>query len=247
MDVTALCSTLLINALIFLVAEDQFSCAERADATSLRILPNKLQFFEYDSISCDCEGFDNFTEWRVMRTMKGVKTTCAAHWETSWGPCLIQHAYPLDSGEYWCETKEGEKSNSVFISVTAGSVILESPALPVTEGDAVTLRCKNRMTSSDCIADFYKNGSRTGTGYKGNITIHNVSKSDEGLYKCIIADEESAESWLAVRVSPSLYEETHPRYSCSSGLLLLIITLSSCLATLLLLGFCLCAEHRDEH
>lgn len=79
-------------------------------------------------------------------------------------------------------------------------MILESPAVPVMEGDAVTLWCKNSMMSSNLPADFYKNGLYIETGYKGNFSINNVSKSDEGLYKCsIYATGESVESWLSVR------------------------------------------------
>ncbi len=79
-------------------------------------------------------------------------------------------------------------------------MILEIPALPVMEGEAVTLSCRNQTTSSVLIADFYKDGILKWTSYEGKITFHNVSKLDEGLYKCIIIGVgESAESWLAVR------------------------------------------------
>ena len=85
-------------------------------------------------------------------------------------------------------------------------MILESPALPVMEGESVTLLCRNKTTSSVPIADFYKDGSLAATGYKGSVTIYNVSKSDEGLYKCNISDGgESPESWLAVRGKTTLY------------------------------------------
>ena len=78
-------------------------------------------------------------------------------------------------------------------------MILESPVLPVKEGDNVTLRCTKKKSTSD-IADFYKDGHLIRTDYKGNLIIHNVSRSHEGLYKCNIAGAgESPENWLAVR------------------------------------------------
>ncbi len=82
----------------------------------------------------------------------------------------------------------------------AGDVILVSPAVPVMEGDNVSLYCKNKMADSNLPADFYKDGLLSMTGYQGNFTINSVSKSHEGLYKCSISGtRESAESWLTVR------------------------------------------------
>ncbi|XP_054457912.1 high affinity immunoglobulin gamma Fc receptor I-like [Anoplopoma fimbria] len=195
MEVTALCIGLIVNVLVLLSAEE-------SDAAFLHVVPNRLQLFEYESISFDCEGFDDFTDWRVMRRIMGVDTICGVDFEKSREPCVISNALSLDSGEYWCEAKGGGRGNSVSIHVSAGPLILESPGRPVTEGDDVTLTCRNKMASSGLIADFYKNGTLKETGYEGNITILSVSKSDEGLYKCVISGVgESAESWLAVRVT----------------------------------------------
>lgn len=78
-------------------------------------------------------------------------------------------------------------------------MILELPPRPVMEGNDVTLHCKNKKTESQHIADFYKDGSSLGTSYDSNMTIRNVSKSDEGLYRCSISGAgESPESWLTV-------------------------------------------------
>lgn len=94
----------------------------------------------------------------------------------------------------------------------AGSVILESPVLPVEEGDHVSLYCKKKKSSADLIADFYKDGLRIRTGYRGNMTIYNVSKSDEGLYKCNISGAgQSPESLLAVRGETLLFFKTKNR------------------------------------
>ena len=97
-------------------------------------------------------------------------------------------------------------------------MILQSPVLPVKEGSDVTLRClsKTKTTkkaSSALPADFYRNGSLLSTESTGQMTIHSVSKSDEGFYKCHISDlGESPESRMEVKgetgcVTNSLYEE----------------------------------------
>ncbi|XP_067437005.1 low affinity immunoglobulin gamma Fc region receptor III-A-like [Thunnus thynnus] len=194
MDVTALCIRLLINVLMVLVAQVHNSyCTQNDDAAFPHIVPNRLQFFEYESISVNC-----MTEQRVMRTLKEINQTNISNWVTSAGSGTVDPAYPSDSGEYWCEDGEGLRRSAVNISVTAGSVILESPVLPVKEGDNVTLRCTKKKSTSN-IADFYKDGHRIRTGYEGNLIIHNVSRSHEGLYKCNISgDGESPESRLAV-------------------------------------------------
>ena len=81
-----------------------------------------------------------------------------------------------------------------------GAVILESPVLPVNEGEAVTLRCRYQTTPSDLRADFYKDGSVVRTGAAGEMTIPAVSTSDEGLYRCTNSElGQSPESWLTVR------------------------------------------------
>ena len=87
----------------------------------------------------------------------------------------------------------------------ADSVILDSPVLPVMEGSNVTLSCRRKRTTSlNLTADFYKDGLLIGSR-SGEMTVHSVSKCDEGLYKCRLSGAgESAESWLAVRGTHSL-------------------------------------------
>lgn len=97
-------------------------------------------------------------------------------------------------------------SISLFL-FSVGSVILESPAVPVMEGKTINLYCRKKGASQNQIADFYKNDLKIGTSYSGKMTIHNVSKSDEGLYKCTILEAgESPESWLIV-INKTLEEQ----------------------------------------
>ncbi|XP_059210518.1 low affinity immunoglobulin gamma Fc region receptor II-b-like [Centropristis striata] len=202
------------------------------DAAFLRITPNRLQHFKSDSVSFDCVGSDASTKLRVFRDSKEIDPACDIKSPTG-SSCTIERVYPADSGEYWCETGGGERSNSANITVAAGPVILESPVLPVMEGESVTLSCRNKTTSTNLPADFFKDGRLIMESSSAETTIKIVSKSDEGLYRCSISGVgESAESWLAVR---ALHRETCPSWDHSIYLLLLLRTVFTIVMVALLL------------
>ncbi|XP_030286892.1 uncharacterized protein LOC115589847 [Sparus aurata] len=188
MEVTALCSRLFINLLLMLVMQlKDCSYAQRAHGVFPRVVPTRLQFFEYEHISFYCEGFQRSLGWRLMKNISSENASCG----TSWGflkesVCIIRDVYVDDSGEYWCETGEGEKSGTVTISVTAGSVILESPVHPVTEGDHVTLLCKTRTPSSNISASFYKMASSSGAAL--------LETSRFNMSTCVMKESTSAAS-----------------------------------------------------
>ncbi|XP_036967324.1 Fc receptor-like protein 5 isoform X2 [Acanthopagrus latus] len=197
MEVTALSIRLSLNLLMLLVGHVLQSYPQKtvSDA-ALYIIPTRLQVFEYESISFTCEGGDGLK----VRNIKKIIPKCSVDSVMFTVTCTIECAYKSDSGEYWCEGGGGERSNTVNITVTDGSVILESPVLPVTEWDDVTLSCRKKNTFSNLPADFYKDGLHVGSSSTGEMSIHSVSKSDKGLYKCNISGVgESPESWLAVR------------------------------------------------
>ncbi|XP_059210262.1 low affinity immunoglobulin gamma Fc region receptor II-b-like [Centropristis striata] len=175
------------------------SYTQKSDAVFLRITPNRLQHFQYDTVSFDCVESDASTKLRALKkTEKKCVPECVIKTYAG-SSSTIKRVYQSDSGEYWCETGGGERSSRVNITVAAGSVILESPVLPVKEGINVTLSCRKKASSSNLPADFYKDGLLISSS-TGEFTIWAVSKSDEGLYKCSSSDGgESAESWLAVR------------------------------------------------
>ncbi|KAL7375801.1 hypothetical protein ABVT39_024224 [Epinephelus coioides] len=161
--------------------------------------------FEEDSVSLSCEEDDSSAGWTLRRnTTTDTRTECGADWGRSAGSsCIIIFIVPWDSGVYWCESREGATSKSINISVTGGSVILQSPVLPVMEGHDVTLHCKTK-TSSNLPAAFYKDGSFIRTEPAGHMTIRHVTRSDEGLYKCDITGHgESPPSWLTVTGTPT--------------------------------------------
>ncbi|XP_042257888.1 sialoadhesin-like isoform X2 [Thunnus maccoyii] len=190
--------------------------------STLSIIPNRSQFFQYDRISLSCEAPANPSIWTVKRnTSKRTSQKCTYGWGIpSESSCIIQHAFPSDTGLYWCESQRGEcSSNTVNITVTAGVVILESPGLPVTEGDDVTLLCSCKEkyeTKSTSNFSFYKNGDEIKTQPAGKMTLRAVSKSNEGLYKCKHPTKgESPQSWLAVRAGATPPPLISPHLLCT--------------------------------
>ncbi|CAI5678484.1 unnamed protein product, partial [Oreochromis niloticus] len=167
----------------------------------LTVSPSSSQFFKLDSVSLSCEEDDSSAGWTLRRnTSKQQRTQCGdVEGEAAASSCNIRYMYPQDSGLYWCESREGPISNMVNLTVTGGSVILQSPVLPVMEGDDVTLLCKTKTTPSNLPAAFYKDGSLIRKQPTGHMTIQHVSRSDEGLYKCDISGHgESPSSWITV-------------------------------------------------
>ncbi|XP_030287148.1 Fc receptor-like protein 5 isoform X2 [Sparus aurata] len=179
---------------------------------SLKISPHRSQLFEGESVSLRCEEDDSSDGWTVRRntTKTGeTRTQCGPDWgKQSSSSCTISYMDPLDSGVYWCESTGGAASSSINITVTGGAVILQSPVLPVMEGDDVTLTCTTK--TSNLSAAFYKDGSFIRTEPTGHMTLHHVSRSDEGLYKCnTISDGESPPSWISVTGKPTTITPPH--------------------------------------
>ncbi|CAI5659971.1 unnamed protein product [Oreochromis niloticus] len=185
-----------VLCLLFLIS--LLSCT--TNQARLTVSPSSSQFFEGDFVSLSCEEDDSSAGWTLRRnTSKPNITQCGDGWGESAGSSCNIAVFPLDSGVYWCESREGPISNMVNLTVTGGSVILQSPVLPVMEGDDVTLLCKTKTTPSNLPAAFYKDGSLIRKQPTGHMTIQHVSRSDEGLYKCDISGHgESPSSWITV-------------------------------------------------
>uniref|UniRef100_A0A667ZPD5 Ig-like domain-containing protein n=1 Tax=Myripristis murdjan TaxID=586833 RepID=A0A667ZPD5_9TELE len=192
-----------------------------AVAASLTLRPSTAQLFVHESLHLSCE--EDSAGWTVKRnTTTETMTECGRTWGTlTASSCRIRYTFPSDTGVYWCESREGATSNTANITVTGGDVILQSPVLPVMEGAAVTLNCTTR-TPSNLPADFYKDGSFIRTESTGQMTIHHVSKSDEGLYHCNI----------------SAYGQSPPSRLAVAGELLchLVVFCPYCISTLLLVS-----------
>uniref|UniRef100_A0A8C2Z7F8 Ig-like domain-containing protein n=1 Tax=Cyclopterus lumpus TaxID=8103 RepID=A0A8C2Z7F8_CYCLU len=162
-----------------------------------------MQFFSKDSLSLSCEG--NSTEWRVRRFIKYDHLAYCSSWGTMTGSTCSINSNGI-SGVYWCESETGQFSNAANITVQSGDVILVSSVHPVTEGHSVTLSCRLRTEKVLYSVDFYKNGKLISNDASGELFISEVTKSDEGFYKCEGRDSsqgfrslKSPKSWLSVK------------------------------------------------
>uniref|UniRef100_A0AAZ1X2T8 Immunoglobulin domain-containing protein n=1 Tax=Oreochromis aureus TaxID=47969 RepID=A0AAZ1X2T8_OREAU len=172
-------------------------------AVSLTVSPNLQQFFTGASVSLTCEGQLGSDGWTVKRDTGSGTESCGAggrgFGRINGSSCFLDEFKPI-SGVYWCEGEAGEKSEEVNITVSDKHVILEIPAVPVSTGSDVTLRCKKK-TGGTAAAYFYCNGRPVRPKSEKNITI-NVQQSDEGLYWCSTDDfGSSPQSFLRVRGS----------------------------------------------
>uniref|UniRef100_A0A673BT47 Ig-like domain-containing protein n=1 Tax=Sphaeramia orbicularis TaxID=375764 RepID=A0A673BT47_9TELE len=152
-------------------------------SASVSVSPSSTQHPEYSDIAVSCERLGSgWTVWRL--TARGFLSQCGSGWgdPTSSG-CDVRTVKPPDTGLYWCESTGRQSSHTVNITVTDGAVVLQSPAVPVTEGQDVTLFCQTK-TPSDLPAHFYKDGTHLSDSSEGHMTIRRVSRSDEGEYRC---------------------------------------------------------------
>ncbi|XP_074555291.1 peroxidasin homolog [Halichoeres trimaculatus] len=167
---------------------------------SLTVRPSSPQVFIRRSVSLRCEGEDAAEGWTLWRnTSSKSRTQCGVVWGRAAGStCNISFTVTWDSGVYWCESREGATSNTITLSVTDKPVILQTPVLPVTVGQNVTLHCRTRK-SSKLPADFFKDGTFIRSAPEGHMTITQISTSDEGSYTCHIQGHgKSPPSWVSV-------------------------------------------------
>ncbi|XP_028262701.1 Fc receptor-like protein 5 isoform X2 [Parambassis ranga] len=176
----------------------------------LKVSPSSSQLFKGDSVSLSCEEDDSSAGWTLRRkTTRGQVSQCEDWGQPAGSSCKMGYVLPWDSGVYWCESRQGQTSSSINLTVSGGAVILQSPVLPVMEGDPVTLTCTTRTPASTLPAAFYKDGSLLSTQPAGHMTILHVSSSDEGLYSCDISGHgESPPSWISVTdLQPQLQQQ----------------------------------------
>uniref|UniRef100_A0A3B3VIJ8 Ig-like domain-containing protein n=1 Tax=Poecilia latipinna TaxID=48699 RepID=A0A3B3VIJ8_9TELE len=195
-----------------------YGCRGRRDRFTLtewRVIrlnvPDRVQHVIDQPVTLKCSGND--TKWRVRRF---TETTSPSHVQCSnWGTmhgssCTINRLW-YHSGVYWCESESGEFSNAVNITVQDDydGIILLSPVHPVTEGDPVTLSCRDKKQQLLSNVFFYHNDKLIQNDSREELNISAVSKSDEGFYKCQHSGKDSPRSWMSVR-DAALYESVKP-------------------------------------
>uniref|UniRef100_A0A3P9N058 Ig-like domain-containing protein n=1 Tax=Poecilia reticulata TaxID=8081 RepID=A0A3P9N058_POERE len=212
--------------------------ADPGPAASFSVNPDRVQHFRSESVSLSCEG--NFAEWRVRRfTEAGHLLDCFYGGRMNGSTCTIEPFY-FSSGVFWCESNSGEFSNAINITVLYDyydGIILLSPVHPVTEGDPVTLRCRDKDHLLSNVF-FYHNDKLIHDGSREELNISAVSKSDEGFYKCQHSGKDSPRSWMSVRV-------TSPVSSLFLMLLIIGPVVRIVLIFLLLLFLC-CRRNNGE-
>uniref|UniRef100_A0A3Q2NUQ4 Ig-like domain-containing protein n=1 Tax=Fundulus heteroclitus TaxID=8078 RepID=A0A3Q2NUQ4_FUNHE len=195
----------------------------------LTVSPSRSQFFKGDSVSLSCEEDNSSAGWTVRRnTTRETRTQCKGRRDAA--GCNITYLLPSDSGVYWCESREEAASSSIQLTVTGKIrlwMILQSPVLPVMEGDDVTLSCHTKTAPSNLPAAFYKDGSLIRTEPAGHMTLHHVTSSDEGLYRCSVSGHGESPSNFTVSAEkppitlPPFINSPHP--ASSSYLVLRVV------------------------
>ncbi|XP_058874512.1 Fc receptor-like protein 5 isoform X4 [Acipenser ruthenus] len=175
--------------------------------------------------------------WAVIFTGDKITLKCAADdfWYFKWYQArkkdslnkiraeeyTINTAAVSHSGEYTCKgyhLSESILSDPIHITVSDERVILQTPPQPVFEGDALTLRCRDRYNSDITRVVFYKDNKELQSQADTELSVARVSKSDEGSYKCrawrwsaYLGD--SAEVRVSVRERPKAVLTLEPAWT----------------------------------
>ncbi|KAF0028816.1 hypothetical protein F2P81_017921 [Scophthalmus maximus] len=192
-------------------------CAPTAAAVSLNVSPNLQQFFSDDSVSLSCVVGAQAGGQAVKRTAGGQTDLCGSGFGTFDG------------------------SSCTVSDFARCPFILEIPALPVTAGSEVTLRCRNKDGSTHAVY-FFRNGVhiRDTTMQRVKVeefSVSEVQQSDEGLYWCstdLLGP--SHRSWLSVRAPPA--PPPPPSVSLVRLICLLVVVCLFCICTVLMVLMC---------
>nr|XP_046236132.1 uncharacterized protein LOC124054313 [Scatophagus argus] len=179
---------------------------------------NRNQFLNGETFTLSCQLPDNNAQWKMRRfdDKEGTITDCPSPvFSDHRLSCTFNPQYPSNA-PYWCESPAGERSNALNVTNSSGTnVVLESPTLPVLEGDDVTLRCLHRKSTTGEITSFnralfYKNHFLK-YEVDGTVTLKAVTKADEGFYKCRhLNDGYSNVSWISVIARSSEDQKNQP-------------------------------------
>ncbi|KAK1890369.1 Protein turtle like B [Dissostichus eleginoides] len=198
---------------LLLLLSSLFCCSTNA-AARLTVTPSSSQVFRNERVSLRCE--DASDGWTVRRNTSMRKELSVRTGEDLLVPPVTSAPWTLWTVEFTGVSPQRDPpvtpspSPSLLLITfilhlalcSDRSVFLQSPLLPVMEGDNVTLTCTTKMADPPP-ADFYKDGISIRNVSDGHMTLLHVSRSDEGLYKCRVQGNESAESRLSVSEKPT--------------------------------------------
>uniref|UniRef100_A0A3Q2CNS5 Ig-like domain-containing protein n=1 Tax=Cyprinodon variegatus TaxID=28743 RepID=A0A3Q2CNS5_CYPVA len=167
-----------------------------ASAIWINVLPtvtlqsNWFQIFRGEKVTLRCE----------------IHGGGGAQWTYEWRPT---NRNSPTSNEYriTAATQSGRLSHTMALQIsTPVSLVVYKefwnklcPVHPVTEGDPVTLNCRDKEQKLLSNVFFYHNNKLIHNDSREELKISAVSKSDEGFYKCKHSGKESPQSWMAVR------------------------------------------------
>lgn len=104
-------------------------CLSVCLSATLRVIPNKSQFFQYERVSLRCDRWGNSSGWRVMRNTSLHKNQPCLNLRPGGEGSFFLTLYQSDSGVYWCQSAAGQCSHAVLITVTGGFELSSSLAL----------------------------------------------------------------------------------------------------------------------
>ncbi|KAG7496699.1 low affinity immunoglobulin gamma Fc region receptor III-like [Solea senegalensis] len=170
-------------------------------AVSLSVRPNLQQFLSGDAVYLSCDEGGRTVRTTVERQTAKRSAETGQCWKYIGRSCFISGLSPSDSGLYWCETSDGQRSEQINITVQSDRPLkLEIPALPVTAGSEVTLRCRTKDGSTPAAYFFRNNVHVRDKAAAEQLTLSKVQQSDEGFYSCSTDMlGSSPQSWLRVK------------------------------------------------
>nr|XP_043877312.1 Fc receptor-like protein 4 [Solea senegalensis] len=151
---------------------------------------------EETRLTCEMKGGENIVweyEWMKQQVvLPDKKEHVVVHATTSDYMCRAESTYGQTR---W--------SKAFRLTVIVKDILLESPTHPVTEGAAVTLRCKLKTGNFVANVVFYKNDKVVQNDTRWTLTIPAVSESHEGFYRCEGKYSQrtltSLQSWISVK------------------------------------------------
>ncbi|XP_058874369.1 Fc receptor-like protein 2 [Acipenser ruthenus] len=160
--------------------------------TTLTLEPPFPEICTGETVTLRCGVKGGSTGWKYLwyKDSEDTPVLQTADRSTTGDSYTITAAAVSDQGQYCCRGRRGDQpvysqlSDKVTLTVSDEWVILQTPPQPVIEGDALTLRCRDRYNFHITRVVFYKDNKELQSQADTELSVARVSKSDEGSYKC---------------------------------------------------------------